>query len=164
MASKKDIQYCSLCKSHLQGNKEARFPGPSGKTVVVNLEEKGEGICTLCENNVCNKMFYTSLCQEIQRLKREKKSNGERKELEELEQELSKLSVQPVPLTMRKRRVSDELAEMEKQVEEEEEFKKLERRAEKEVKAEKIKSSRKSPPKREKSPKKSLFKKLFGKN
>jgi hypothetical protein len=153
MASTKDVQICSLCKSHLQGRKEARFPNPSGKTTIVNLDEKGEALCRLCENNVCNKMFYTSLCQEIQRLKREKKNIGERRELEELEQELSKLSVQPVPL--KKRQVSRELSQMEKQLEEEEEFKRLERQAEIEVKRQ-VKS-----PKKEKKGLKEKLKKLF---
>lgn len=157
MASTKDVQICSLCKSHLQGRKEARFPNPSGKTTIVNLEEKGEGLCRLCENNVCNKMFYTSLCQEIKRLKTEKKSIGERKELEELEQELAKLNVQPAP-----NQVSDELSQMEKELEEEEEFKKLERQAEKSQTKKQVKmmkSPRKSPPKKEK--KKGFFAKLF---
>jgi hypothetical protein len=133
MSIQKYGKYCTLCKEHLKGKKQIKLPEE-----VINLEEKGEALCNLCERKICNKNFNLTICQEIKKLKMANISLKERMELEELEQELAKLTTKNTPSP--KRQVSQELKQMEEQLDEEEEFKRLDIQAKKEMR----KSPRKS--------------------
>ena len=167
MSVQKYALHCSFCKQHLKGKKQIKY----GR--VINLEEEGEKFCNSCEENLCNKNFNSFLCQQIQELKKANISLKERMDLEELEQELAKLTTENTPSpTMNKKQVSQELKQMQEQLDEEEKFKRLEIQAEKEmrmsprkslVKGEMRMSPKKSPAKEKKKGLLSKLSKIFSK-
>ena len=134
---------CILCRDHMKGKKEGRIAQKK-----INLEEKGEGLCRLCETKICEKNTNLSICQAIRQLKME--NPQEKIALEELENELENLPRESSPPPSNEE-IAQALKRMSRDIEEEDEFKKLERQ---------VQVPRKlSSPKK----KKGLFSKLFGK-